>query len=118
MAGASSKWLLRLLLLGKAGGLRNETSGLAGKPLLWKLLRSSAELVSEVITHCAATVCIQLPTFETVAAINRSRKSGIRSGSKPVFSGGISPCSPIDGAGVVAGGVSGGMGISGIAVQV
>jgi hypothetical protein len=42
-----------------------------------------AELVSEVVTHCAATVCIQEPTLLVNWPVDSRRKSGCRSGDQP-----------------------------------
>ena len=47
-------------------------------------LSSSAELVSEVITHCAATVCIHDPTLLVNCADHNRRKSGWRNGAHPL----------------------------------
>src|SRR5438045_1074924 len=41
---------------------------------------SDGEEESEVISHPAPTSCIQVPTFETIVAIHRLRKSVLRSG--------------------------------------
>ena len=35
-----------------------------GRLVAWIAPTSTAEEVNEIISHCAATVCIQLPTFE------------------------------------------------------
>jgi hypothetical protein len=40
------------------------------------------EAVSEVISHTAATSCIQVPMFEVSDAIQSARKRGLRSGSQ------------------------------------
>ena len=45
---------------------------------------SSGDGVSNVISQVPAVSCIQPPRFEIVEAIHRLRKSGDRSGSKPV----------------------------------
>src|SRR3954454_10270619 len=42
----------------------------------------SAVPPSETISHWAPTVCIHVPTFETVWAIQRARKAGCRSGAQ------------------------------------
>ena len=44
---------------------------------------SSGEAVREVINQVPAVSCIQVPREETVEAIQRSRKSGMRRGAKP-----------------------------------
>src|SRR6185312_169204 len=45
---------------------------------------SSGEVVRIAISQVPAVSCIQVPRLETVEAIQRSRNSGIRRGSKPV----------------------------------
>jgi hypothetical protein len=40
----------------------------------WIAPTSSAEVVSDVISHCAATVCIQLPMLDTRLANHHRRK--------------------------------------------
>ena len=50
-------------------------SSSTGRFVPWIAPTRNAELVSVVITHCAATVCIQLPTFEVSCASHHRRKS-------------------------------------------
>ena len=57
---------------------------------------SSGEVVSTVISQVPAVSCIQVPTEETVEAIQRSRNSGMPSGAKPVSTG--MACSAVAGA--------------------
>ncbi|GAA3749541.1 hypothetical protein GCM10022270_04530 [Terriglobus aquaticus] len=40
--------------------------------------------MSAVISHVPLVSCIHVPRFDTVDAIQRSRKSGYRSGAKPL----------------------------------
>src|ERR1700738_5161394 len=47
----------------------------------------SGEAVSDVMSHVPAVSCIQVPMDETVEATQRSRKSGMRRGSKPETEG-------------------------------
>ena len=49
---------------------------------------SRGEAVSAVMSQVPAVSCIQVPTEETVDAIQRSRKSGIRRGAKPEVTAG------------------------------
>ena len=42
-----------------------------------------------VISQVPAVSCIQVPTFETVEAIQRSRKRAMRRGAKPSAEGGL-----------------------------
>ncbi len=44
---------------------------------------SSGEVVSAVINHAPAVSCIHPPTFETMAAIHKLRKTGRRSAAQP-----------------------------------
>ena len=44
-------------------------------------LSSRAELVSDVITHCAAMVCIHDPTLLVNCAVHSRRNAGSRSGA-------------------------------------
>lgn len=45
---------------------------------------SRGEVVRTAMSQVPAVSCIQVPTEETVEAIQRSRKSGMRSGAKPL----------------------------------
>ena len=66
-------------------------------------LSSSADVVNDVITHCAATVCIHDPTLLVNCAVHSRRKAAWRSGAHALESGAVS------GTGVVAGGSTGGL---------
>jgi len=47
-------------------------------------LSSSAELVNDVITHWAATVCIQEPMLLVNCAVQKRANAGERSGAQPL----------------------------------
>src|ERR1700733_7301208 len=55
---------------------------------------SNGDAVSEVINHVPAVSCIHVPTDETVLAIQRSRKSGIFRGVKPLGLGATATSGP------------------------
>ena len=49
----------------------------------WIAPINSADLVSEIITHCAATVCIHEPMLLTNCAVHSRRNAGVRRGLQP-----------------------------------
>jgi hypothetical protein len=63
-----------------AGTASSSTGMLAAAEIA---LTSSAEVVNDSITHCAATVCIHEPTLLTNCADHNLLKSGSRIGAQP-----------------------------------
>ena len=53
-----------------------------GLVAVWTSDTVSAVPPSDTISHWAPTVCIHVPTFETVWAIQRARKTGCRRGAQ------------------------------------